>query len=305
MYQHARVNITAQDEIVKHQIDTDHHKRYCSTHMQSSVNKMSVLLFATMFTLAIPTGAILVSSQALPGDTFYPVKTSLEKIVGIIFSPSYQAKSDLQIKLIERRIEENRKLLLSSGSTEGLKILIAQAESSKDYILNSNASQESKKLAVKKLINTLKASQEALEKEKQALIIQADVNVNTNQKNSQQTNNPTISQGNSTTQEPTQIERQDQQEAVDNQNSQTVITANDLDEAATDLSQIIDEAENESGTLQDSEPEIMPNPTTQPTPESTPENSTNNDSSLTPKQQRLLELYQENKGRLNIVEDDD
>lgn len=309
MYQHARVNITALDEIVKHQIDINHHKRYCSTHMLSHTNKINSLLFTTMFALAIPTGAILISSQALPGDTFYPVKTSLEKIVGLIFSPSYQAKSDLQIKLIEKRIEENQKLLLSSGSTEGLKILIAQAESSKDYILNSNASQETKKLAVKKLINTLKSSQKALEKEKQALILQADTNSKADQNNIQQTSNPTISQGNSTTQQQTQTTTQSQQEATNNLSSQVIIAANDLNEATTNLSQIIDEVENENGSNQDEESVIAPTPTTTPTPEtnseSTPESSTNPNPSLTPRQEQIFELFQENRGRLNEEEDED
>jgi hypothetical protein len=160
---------------------------------------INTIVVSLMIFLSIPTTAILASNNAIPGDPMYPVKTTLEKIASIFTSPAYQVHSDLEIQLIQRRIEENQALLLESGSTKGLALLVAQAEAATEYIINSNINQQTKTRTVKKLINTLEETQQVLEKEKGNLA--STININS----SNETSNPTISQGNSPTSETKDI----------------------------------------------------------------------------------------------------
>ena len=206
-----------------------------------------------MIFLSVPTTAILASNGALPGDPLYPVKTTLESIASKIISPSYQARSDLEIKLIQRRIEENQKLLLSSGSTKGLQLLVAQAEAAKEFILNSNASDQVKKEAVGKLITTLRQSQQTLQQQKDNI---AHSNPTAVTKTIYKTetvyvNNSTVSQGNSST---------------NNQGTNNISeTIEDIDETQEDIDEIIDDISQEADS---------PPPPSFDTPPSTPEPTT-------------------------------
>ena len=155
-------------------------------------NRINLIISILTVVLGLPAGAILVSNGALPGDGLFPVKTSIEKIAGLLISPSYQARSDLEIKLIQRRIEENQQLLLSSGSTEGLNLLVAQAQSAAEYIVKSNTSAAAKSAAIRKLSATIRSTQATLNQERQTLARQT----NTIAQNTTATRS-TISQGNS------------------------------------------------------------------------------------------------------------
>lgn len=237
--------------------------------MPSQGNRLNNFLFATTLLLSLPTGAILISNQALPGDTFYPIKTSLEKAATFIFSSSYSNASELQIKLIERRILENQKLILSSGSTQGLQLLIAQAESAKEYIINSNASPVSKKVAVNKLIKTLKATQQTLNEEKPVA----------NSINKIPSNNPTVSQGNNPAIDPTKTTLSNAQTPIlPTEPPQPTLTS-EIEEAQNQLEEIIDDAQQsdyseinnqESDDLFEPSPQPESTSTTTPNPTYTP-----------------------------------
>lgn len=189
-----------------------------------------------MVFLSIPTTAILASNNAVPGDKMYPVKTTIEKIASKLSSPSYQAHSDLEIQLIQRRIEENQKLLLAKGSTEGLKLLIAQAEAATEYILKSNVKSKIKTQTIQKLITTLQETQQILEQEKENL-----ASNNTNSHN--ETSNLTISQGNSPPSETNNTQANNGQYDIDDQDVNDTLYEEDFDDAQEKLADMEDQAE--------------------------------------------------------------
>ena len=177
---------------------------------------INIIIVVLMIFLSIPTTAILASNNALPGDPMYSVKTTLENIASIFTSPSYQAHSELEIQLIQRRIEENQALLLNSGSTKGLALLVAQAEAAKEYILNSNSSQKAKTQAVARLVEVLQESQQKLEDQKQNIASAPTSTIE----------NPTISQGNSS---------QENQDFIDPGNIE-----DEIDDANDDIDHILE-----------------------------------------------------------------
>ena len=178
-----------------------------------------------MVFLSIPTTAILASNNAVPGDRMYPVKITIEKIASKLSSPSYQAHSDLEIQLIQRRIAENQKLLIANGSTEGLKLLVSQAEAATEYIINSNVKPKTKTQTVQKLINTLEETHQILEQEKQNL-----AHTHNYQKS---TPNPTISQGNTPSEESAGVETQQVEYEDGNTNSQETTEENQKESEKT------------------------------------------------------------------------
>lgn len=214
---------------------------------------LNYIMAGLMVFLLIPTTAILASNNALPGDTMYSVKTTLENLASTLTSSSYQAHSELEIKLIQRRIEENQKLLLSSGSTRGLELLVAQAEAAKEYILNSSSSQQVKTEAVNNLVRVLKESQNKLEEQKQNI-----ASTNTVYKTVYKTKivykeNPTVSQGNSQEQTTTPDDTQD--------------TAKQINDTQDSIEDMIDDLTSQSNEV----PENPDTPSLPPAPEPTPE----------------------------------
>ncbi|MFC1653908.1 hypothetical protein ACFL1M_03615 [Patescibacteria group bacterium] len=210
--------------------------------------KSNSFLIGTMLFLSIPTAAIVISNGAIPGDPAYPIKTTVEKIATTLLSPSYDAKSDLEIKLVQRRIEENQQLLLSSGSTEGLELLVAQAEAAKEYILQSGASEEIKQEAVSKLVTTLKQSQQILQEQKTTIarsnpqVVHKTVYETKYETKTVYVNNPTVSQGNSPQSTPTPTsttQTQTTQEAQD--------TTNEIEDTQGEIEDIIDDLGGNNG----------------------------------------------------------
>lgn len=94
----------------------------------------NIIIYSIIGILTVPTIAILATWNTLPGEKLYPVKVSLEKIAAAIASPSYAARSELELQLLERRISENE-MLFADLSTAGLDELTAQALSAKELIL--------------------------------------------------------------------------------------------------------------------------------------------------------------------------
>ena len=224
-----------------------------------------------MIFLSIPKTAILASNNAVPGDKMYPIKTTIEKIASKLTSPSYQAHSELEIQLIQRRIEENQKLLLASGSTKGLELLVAQAEIAKEYVQNSNSSQEIKTQAVNRLVEVLQESQQKLEEQKQNIASTPTSNtVYVYRKETVYIENPTISQGNS--------KQESNYNSEENLSDSEKITE-EIDDTQEEIEEMIDDLVNSSDaptypeTTQEPTPEPTPEPTEEPTPEPTEEPS--------------------------------
>ena len=183
-----------------------------------------------MVFLSIPTTAILASNNAVPGDMMYPVKTTIEKIASLLTSPSYQAHSELEIQLIQRRIEENQKLLLAKGSTEGLKLLVAQAEAATEYILKSNVKSKAKTQAVSRLVEILQESQQKLEEQKQNIASTSTTNTVY-----VYVKNPTTSQGNSS---------QEDQDFLEEDFTNLGSINDEIDDANDDIDNILEDLTN-------------------------------------------------------------
>jgi len=131
--------------------------------------------FALLSILAIPTVAILISWNALPGNKLYSLKRRLEKIALVIVGIHFETKSSLQSKLIDRRFNETA-ILLDRSSGIGLPELTAEIESAKKEI-TQQAKKEIKKEENKeivaekavKLIAQLQEYDQKLEEKKQTL----------------------------------------------------------------------------------------------------------------------------------------
>lgn len=101
---------------------------------------LSIIATVIALLLTIPTGLILASWNALPGDRMYPIKTGLEKVaVKIVGGSPLERK--LEVKYTERRFSEADTLLTKKQSTIGFAYLTDQAKTAKDKIIQAQDSQ--------------------------------------------------------------------------------------------------------------------------------------------------------------------
>lgn len=127
--------------------------------------------------LAVPTTLILVSWNAVPGDSTYKIKIGLEQLL-LNIVPSADAKSSLNIKYTERRFTEVEKVLSTSSNNS------ANPENSTVYaseslnnlndqvVVSGNSVQEiknveEKKIQTEKLIKTLETVSQKIEQKQQ------------------------------------------------------------------------------------------------------------------------------------------
>lgn len=107
---------------------------------------MFLSAFAILF--AIPSFLILVSWNALPGDTLYGVKTGLEDIA-LILTIRTPIASAFSISFTERRFDEANRLLAKKGSTVGYTLLVAEARETQTIIVDQKDSQKAQELITK------------------------------------------------------------------------------------------------------------------------------------------------------------
>lgn len=130
--------------------------------------------FALLGILAIPTAAILISWNALPGERLYTIKRNLEKIALVVADTNFKTEAGLRSRLVKRRFDEAT-TLLNRSSALGLTELTAEIESAKKEIVKQ--AQEEKKEKEEeiveeeagKLIAQLQKYDQKLEEKKQAL----------------------------------------------------------------------------------------------------------------------------------------
>ena len=99
----------------------------------SHVMMKPLMIGAAVFVLLVGTwiGASNVSTKALPGDLFYPVKLSLEKTqLFVAFSPEQKAK--LQVEFTSRRLEEMVELTAHSYQEDASAVLLAVRQFKKE-----------------------------------------------------------------------------------------------------------------------------------------------------------------------------
>jgi len=94
---------------------------------------LDALFTAVILLLAVPTTLILISWNALPGDNLYPLKSSLENSVLLLFSGTPLVPK-VSIKFTDRKLTDATSLLNQKGSTIGYDLLVAGAAQTQSYI---------------------------------------------------------------------------------------------------------------------------------------------------------------------------
>ncbi len=89
--------------------------------------------FALFF--SIPTVLILASWNAIPGDTLYSVKSSLED-VALALTANTPIATAFSVNFTDRRYTEAVKLLDRKGSTVGYELLVAEAQQTQNMVIN-------------------------------------------------------------------------------------------------------------------------------------------------------------------------
>lgn len=131
-------------------------------------NFLDKLTWGFLFTFFVPMLLIIASWNSLPGDSVYPVKLGLERVLLFLVSPSYAAEGTLQVKYTERRYDEVKQVLGTEHATVGLSNLSNQVVSTKDSIIKGSNTAEQKKLA-RAYIETLRTVSSELEVQKRAI----------------------------------------------------------------------------------------------------------------------------------------
>ena len=74
---------------------------------------LNIVSWSLVTFLLVPSGLILASWNAVPGDALYGVKVGLEKTL-VRITPSLALQSSLQVNYTERRLAETERLLADS-----------------------------------------------------------------------------------------------------------------------------------------------------------------------------------------------
>ncbi len=118
-----------------------------------------ISVFAVFF--SVPTGLILASWNALPGDSLYTTKRALENVTLTVVQSTPLASS-FSVSFTDRRYKEADKLLATKGSTLGYSLLVEQAQQTKNIIVDQKNTQQADQLIqnidqYEKLIETKKS----------------------------------------------------------------------------------------------------------------------------------------------------
>lgn len=148
----------------------------------------NAIIWFVLLVLLVPSGLILASQNAVPGDDMYPVKRSLEDILLTVApSPFYQGK--VQIKYTQRRLKEV-KVLASRGSVDentsvSLISLKEQVGSTSDSIKKVSNDKRQQNLA-KSYLETLEETKKSIQEEKTRVTDNSPTPLNSNQENQAQ-----------------------------------------------------------------------------------------------------------------------
>lgn len=107
---------------------------------------LSVLILVLMISLLIPTGLVLASQNAIPGDATYPLKRTLERVILTLVSLHPTSRTFFHVDLMNRRFKEAQ-ILLAKGQkvTEALSELVNQTDTAANNAIEiSNKSQKAK-----------------------------------------------------------------------------------------------------------------------------------------------------------------
>lgn len=130
---------------------------------------INILIWALLLFLITPSTMALASWNAVPGDTTYPWKLSLERVLLMFMSPSSKLKSTTQVKITERRFNELEQTLGSEYAFESLDNLEKQLVETSSNIQQINK-QETQKQVKEQYVASLKKMSSSLEQQKAQVI---------------------------------------------------------------------------------------------------------------------------------------
>jgi hypothetical protein len=87
--------------------------------------------------LFVPTILVLISWNAIPGDSLYGLKSGLENTTLVLLAGT-PLVPQLSMKYTDRRLSEATVLLDKKGSTVGYQLLVAEAVQTQNYIADKN-----------------------------------------------------------------------------------------------------------------------------------------------------------------------
>ena len=132
---------------------------------------LNVLTWSLLAFFLVPSGLILASWNAVPGDSLYGVKVGLEKTL-VSITPSLALQSSLQVNYTERRLAETQQLLADTyrpqETIQSLNNLESQAVQAQRAI-ESVSDPTQKTLLAEQYIDTLDRISSKLEQSKQNL----------------------------------------------------------------------------------------------------------------------------------------
>ncbi len=102
--------------------------------------------FAALF--LIPSTLVMISWNAIPGDSLYSLKTGLEDVLLTSISGTALASS-VSVKYTERRFDEAVTLLDKKGSTAGYTLLVEEAKDSQKIITKKQDIKQKQELVAK------------------------------------------------------------------------------------------------------------------------------------------------------------
>ncbi len=126
---------------------------------------LNIFLWVVFFTLMAPSGMVLASWNAVPGDGTYGIKLAMEKVLLLAISPSSELQSTTNFKLTERRMGEATKVLSGVHAKESLDNLTMQITATRKS-LSGITDEQAKKEAIAKYIETLHTVTSQLEEQK-------------------------------------------------------------------------------------------------------------------------------------------
>lgn len=126
------------------------------------------LLWGLVAILAIPSALIIISWNAIPGDSNYGLKVGLEKVL-LGVAPSDNLKATLQIKYTERRFDEVEKVISTDYAHQSLESFNSQLIASKDSVQKIENTEE-KSVQTQSLITTLEKVSQKIDQKEQITI---------------------------------------------------------------------------------------------------------------------------------------
>lgn len=126
---------------------------------------LSLLILVAMFVLLIPTGLVLASQNAVPGDTAYPIKRKMEDVIVNIASLHPTTKAYFRVDLTNRRLDESIKLVGRQDSVLADKTLYEYAAQTNEAVkeIMQIQDQKTRREVAKKMLAELDAQKKKLD----------------------------------------------------------------------------------------------------------------------------------------------